>query len=95
MIWAIAAVGLTVILWAGRIFHIFPRKLFNTDGRNYVKLYGRLYSGRYNLWQPVAEIIPFVLYVSSKQPFYLDDYGFNRGRAPKRAGKARGARSTA
>lgn len=77
---AIIASILFLLLWMGGGIHVLPINLHSSDNRHFIKKQGRLYRGHYSLWHPVTEVIPYVLYVSTKQPFYLDDYGFERGR---------------
>ena len=73
---------LTVVglAWLGGGIRILPFNLYHTGDKRFVKGKGRLYRGVYSLWQPVREVIPFLLYVPKGQAFYLDDYGFERGR---------------
>ncbi len=68
------------LVWLGGGLFILPYNLYSTGERRFIKRRGRLYRNVYSLWQPVREVIPFLLYVPKGQAFYLDDYGFERGR---------------
>ena len=53
-------------------------QVWRAYGKHYAKAQGRLYRGStYRQWTPVQVLIPGLLYIiNGKQPFYIDEEGF-------------------